>query len=322
MKSQFAQFAYKYRKNNFFDKNIGSRKTGSKTRVLDRIFCEKYKKNSGFFLFQKNLYKLQILIYSFFEEVNLLKVAKREQRIISLLETNGELSVNELSRLLDVSVSTLRKQLAVMQENGLVIRTYGGVMSVNRVPDESFDSKQHKNISEKRRIANKARSLITSGSSIALGSGTTVFVLSNLLSDLMRGTIYTNSLQVADYLSRCETLEVHISGGIIRGRTGSIIGNEVAEYFRGLKQLDYAFIGCDAIDSNGEVFSDNLSVAAVEKMILLSARHKYILCDSSKIGKIAVARVAGLKDCDGLITCHSGNDAAERYKDLTEIIYA
>ena len=88
-----------------------------------------------------------------------MKATRREQEIIALLESRGELSVKDLSSILDVSLSTLRKQLAVMQENGLVIRTYGGVMSVNRVPDETFESKLHKNITEKRRIAEKARSI-------------------------------------------------------------------------------------------------------------------------------------------------------------------
>lgn len=251
-----------------------------------------------------------------------MKVAKREQSIISLLESRGEISVNELSEILDVSVSTLRKQLAHMQDNGLVIRTYGGVMSVNRVPDESFDSKMQKNISEKRRIAEKARSLIPNGATVALGSGTTLFCLGNLLDNLSRGVIYTNSMQTADYLAKCGGLEVHISGGIIRGRTGTIIGNEVAECFSGLKQVDYAFIGCDAIDSKGEVYSDNLSVATAEKRVLMSAKHKFVLCDSSKIGKTAVAHIASLKMCDGLITCNSGSHILDNFSMFTKVIEA
>ena len=251
-----------------------------------------------------------------------MKVAKREQTIISLLESRGEISVNELSSILDVSVYTLRKQLAVMQANGLVIRTYGGVMSVNRVPDESFDSKMQKNIGEKRRIAEKARSLIPNGASIALGSGSSIFCLGNLLDDLTRGIIYTNSMQTADYLAHCGGLEVHISGGIIRGRTGTIIGNDVVEFFSALKQVDYAFIGCDAIDSKGEIYSDNLSVATAEQKLLLSAKHKFVLCDSSKIGKTAVAHIASLKQCDGLITVNSGNHIVDNFNMFTKIYEA
>ncbi len=250
------------------------------------------------------------------------KALKREQKIIALLESRGELSVKELSEMLDVSLSTLRKQLAVMQQNGLVIRTYGGVMSVNRVPDETFESKLHKNIAEKRRIAEKARALVPDGASIALGSGTTVFGLANLLDDLPHATIYTNSMQAADCLARVAGLEVHISGGIVRSQTGTIIGNEVADYFRALKQVDYAFIGCDAIDMHGEVFSDNISVAAAEKTILLCARHKYILCDPSKIGRTSVAHITSLDVCDGLITCHSAIDSASTFRSLSRIIYA
>ena len=251
-----------------------------------------------------------------------MKIAKREQTIIGLLESRGEISVNELSEILDVSVSTLRKQLAVMQANGLVIRTYGGVMSVNRVPDESFDSKMQKNISEKRRIAERARFLIPNGAAVALGSGSSVFCLGNLLDDMTRGTVYTNSMQTADYLARCGGLEVHISGGIIRGRTGTIIGTDVVEYFSALKQIDYAFIGCDAIDAKGEVYSDNLSVATAEKKILMSAKHKFVLCDSTKIGKTAVAHITSLKHVDGIITCNTGNHIIDNFAIFTKVIEA
>ena len=103
-----------------------------------------------------------------------MKVDKREQKIISLLESKGELRLNELSEQLDISLSTLRKNLAVMQEKGLVIRTYGGVMSVNRVPDETFDSKLTKNVQEKQQIAAAARTLLKDDLTIALGSGTSI----------------------------------------------------------------------------------------------------------------------------------------------------
>ena len=123
-----------------------------------------------------------------------MKTAIREQKIIDLLESRGEISVGELSSILDISESTLRKQLAAMQQNGMLIRTYGGVMSVNRVPDESFDSKLRKNVKEKRIIAEKARSLIPDGSSVGLGSGTTVYSLCMLLDDLANAVVYSNSM--------------------------------------------------------------------------------------------------------------------------------
>ena len=104
------------------------------------------------------------------------------------------MTVNELSEILDVSVSTLRKLLSDMQDKKLIIRTYGGVMSVNQFPDETFDSTLPKNVSEKRRMATKARSLTPEGSSVSLGSGTSVFALSNLLDDMNLASIYTNSM--------------------------------------------------------------------------------------------------------------------------------
>ena len=147
-----------------------------------------------------------------------MKTGIREQKIISILESRGEMSVSALSEYLGVSVSTLRKQLADMQSRKLIIRTYGGVMSANRFPDETFDSKLHKSVSEKRRIATRARQLVHDGDSISLGSGTTVYALSNLLDDMDSATIYTNSMQAADFLAHCASLDVHICGGMILAR--------------------------------------------------------------------------------------------------------
>ena len=155
-----------------------------------------------------------------------MKTGIREQKIISILESRGEMSVSALSEYLGVSVSTLRKQLADMQSRKLIIRTYGGVMSANRFPDETFDSKLHKSVSEKRRIATRARQL------------------------------------------------VH--------------------------------------DGDGEVYSDNIAVAAVESAVLKNAKRKYVLCDSSKLGKRSIAHIVNLKECDALITGKSDSSVADK----------
>ena len=249
-----------------------------------------------------------------------MKTESREQRIISILESRGEMSVSDLSQLLGVSVSTLRKQLAEMQDNKLVIRTYGGVMSVNPFPDETFDSKLHKSVAEKRSIAAKARLMIKDGCSISLGSGTTIYDLGCLLDDLHGCVIYTDFMQTADYLACCAAMEVHICGGIIRSSTGTVIGTEACDFFRGLK-VDYAFISCDAIDDDGAVYSDNLSVATVENTIISNAKQKFVLSDSTKLGKKSVARIVSLKSCNALITTQGESMTLDKLSYISDIIY-
>ena len=249
-----------------------------------------------------------------------MKTTVREQRIISILDSRGEMSVKELGGTLNISVSTLRKQLADMQGRKLIIRTYGGVMSINPVPDETFDSKSRKNVNEKRRIATMARTLVKSGDAISLGSGTTVFFLGNLLDDLSAAEIYTNSMQAAEHLAHF--LNTHICGGIIRSTTGTIIGDEACSFFR-TKSVDYAFIGCDAIDDDGIVYSGNLSVATVERAILQNAKKKYILCDSTKFGIKSIARIADLSECTAVITGSESQYVTENLKNRgINIIFA
>lgn len=250
-----------------------------------------------------------------------MKATVREQKIISILESRGEMSVKELSEILHIPISTLRKQLADMQERKLIIRTYGGVMSINPVPDETFDSKLHKNVNEKRRIAIKARSLIKNGDSISLGSGTTIFILSNLLEDLTSSEIYTDSIQVAEYLAHF--LNTHICGGIIRSGTGTVIGAEAYSFFQNIN-ADYAFISCDAIDDAGIVYSDNLSVATVDGAVLKNAKKRYVLCDSTKFGKKSIAKIADLSECDAVITGSEALHVTESLQDkgMINILFA
>lgn len=250
-----------------------------------------------------------------------MKIEIREQKILSLLESRGEMSAVDLSNILGISVSTLRKQLALMQEKKLVIRTYGGVMSVNQHADESFESKIHKAVIEKRRIANKARTLIGNDQSISLGSGTTVYALCNILDDLQGVSIYTNSMQSAEYLALCGSLDVHISGGIIRAATGTIIGNEAYEFFRGI-EVDSAYISCDALDENGNVYSDSVTVATVEREVLKSAKKRYVLCDSTKLGKKSVAKIANIAECDGVITGSSESDVVSKLSYIGNVIFS
>lgn len=138
-----------------------------------------------------------------------------------------------------------------------------------------------------------------------------MYALSNLLDDMDSATIYTNSMQAADFLAHCASLDVHICGGIIRSATGTIIGNEAYNFFNGIC-VDCAFISCDAIDDDGEVYSDNIAVAAVESAVLKNAKRKYVLCDSSKLGKRSIAHIVNLKECDALITGKSDSSVADK----------
>ncbi len=103
-----------------------------------------------------------------------------------------------------------------------------------------------------------------------------------------RAAIYTNSMQAADYLARCASLDVHICGGI---------------------------------DEDGEVYSDNVAVATAESAILHNAVHKYVLCDSTKLGKKSVAHIYNLNNCDTLITGKNDTLATEALACICNIIF-
>jgi DeoR/GlpR family transcriptional regulator of sugar metabolism len=151
------------------------------------------------------------------------QLAQRRQQILTALEKAGQLSVAELSVTFDVSEVTIRQDLQILSEQGLLLRTRGGALSTNTMPEFSFDVRQQQQAAEKARIGQAAAKLITPGDTIILDGSTTGQAIIPFIKNADELTVVTNSLKVAINLLDAPQIEVFLPGGNLRRQSISLV---------------------------------------------------------------------------------------------------
>ena len=245
-----------------------------------------------------------------------------ESYILYLLETRKRVTNAELCSLLNLSTSTVRKKLARMEQQGLLLRTYGGAASLDAERDETIGKKTRLNLLQKRAIAQAASRYLRDGETIALGGSSTVMELASYVLKLKKAVVFTDSTMIASLISKSRDLEVRMNSGIVRSRTGCIVGPHAQDLFKN-NYVQRAFIGCDSFSLESGAGSDNILVGQVERSILLCAKERYILCDSKKLNQPSICSYASLSEITALITDGEANPefiAGLRTKGLNVIV--
>src|SRR5499427_10190196 len=143
--------------------------------------------------------------------------AERRKRIAESIRSRGVVSVPEMAEALGAPEITLRRDLRLMADEGLLVRTHGGALLPGGLAHEpSYSEKAHQAAAEKAAIARLAASMIRPGDSILLGPGTTTQALARLLVSSPELTVVTNSLLVAQALMEAPHVEVILTGGTLR----------------------------------------------------------------------------------------------------------
>lgn len=243
----------------------------------------------------------------------------RYKMILHLLDENHFLQVSDLAYSLQVTETTIRRDLNHLEEQGLLVRIHGGAKRKAHLYTElTHREKQTINIEKKQKIAVKCASLINDHDTIFIGSGTT----SDLIFDYIKArhvNIITNSISVFNRLKDQENYEVVLSGGRFRGRTGTFVGYFSNKLLKDIK-VNKAFVGTNGIDHL------NITTANEEEgnglhTILDNAKEKYVLADSSKFGAQAFFTFYYVQDVTAIITDSSiSNQLLTYYNRVSAII--
>lgn len=214
------------------------------------------------------------------------------------------MSVNDIIASFDASPATLRKDLAFLEESGIIRRSHGEAHFItgNTLPPNEL--RQSSNIEEKRLIARKAMSFIKDGDTIVLDSGTTTLELARLIekSFTERLTVVTHSVEITHTLGSCPVnITTVMSGGVLSCRTLSLIGPEVERFFRGL-EVDLAFITASGVKKDGTLTCYLPFEPSIKQTIINSAKSVIAVIDSSKFSKTCVTGFADMDSVDYLIT--------------------
>jgi DeoR/GlpR family transcriptional regulator of sugar metabolism len=226
----------------------------------------------------------------------------RQKQICELIAKRGECSIEELVERFRVSGMTVRRDLQTLADQGKVLRTHGGAALAERISFEfEFLNRQSDNLAAKQSIAASAAEQIQDGESVMLDSGTTTLELAKCLRGRQRLTVITSSLPIAAQLQYDSQIDVLLLGGRLRASSPDLAG-AITEFNLETLRADVAFLGADAIDSQGAVYQESPEVARMLTKMAASAGRVFVVADSSKLGKTALWKFGRLTDWAALIT--------------------
>ena len=228
----------------------------------------------------------------------------RRDEILSILNAQKKVTVEELQKKLNVSGVTIRTALNDLEKEGYLYRVSGGAIIKEKLEYElPFLKRLEKNIDKKRAIAKEALSLIGEKEAIFLNSGSTVLELAKLLKESKGLTIVTDSFPIIAEFSYTKKSKVIAIGGEINPNhmafSGPITVRYIQEFF-----FDKVFLGADGISMENGILANDLDIAEVERAAIKRAKMKIVMADSSKIGLTSgfVPVISSLNEIDCLIT--------------------
>ncbi|GHF69899.1 DeoR family fructose operon transcriptional repressor [Amycolatopsis bartoniae] len=227
--------------------------------------------------------------------------AQRQQAILQLLRSTGEVTAAGLAEELDVTGETIRKDLIVLERQGLLRRVHGGALPVEGLSFEPEVGARLDYAQEKTRIARAALAHLPMGGSVLLDAGSTTAKLAEVFPADRELTVFTNALPIALTLITRPNLTVYTLGGRLRGRTLATVEGWAARAL-GEVNADVAFLGTNGISLERGLTTPDPAEAAVKRLMTTSAQRRVLLADSSKIGRVSLCRHAELGDIDHLIT--------------------
>ena len=233
---------------------------------------------------------------------------ERREYILNLINRTGSINAIDIAKTLDISETTIRRDLNKLAKKGLVKRTYGGAINFDSVGYElKFEIQIEKFIDEKKKIALAAAELVEDNDVILIEAGTTGYQTALNIKNKKQLTVVTNSCDIAILLGKNHPhYNIILSGGILSTYTHSLVG-PIADWAFNNVNVDKAFIGISGIDIKKGITSVDLAEAQTKKNIISSAKKVIALSDHSKIGHIAMNFVAPIKSIDVFIT-DSGAD--------------
>ena len=228
----------------------------------------------------------------------------RRSSILQILRENSNVSVAELSKRFGVSEVTIRKDLNLLKERNLLVRTRGGAITSDSGAVENEVSLRFKTLAhyrEKSAIGRAASALIEEGDTIIIDSGTTALQVARNLQKFKNLTILTNALNVAQEVLSYKRFNVILLGGSIRNSSESVVG-ALAELNLKMFNCDKVFMGVDSFNLENGISTPSIEEANINQIMIQRSRKVIAVFDSSKVNKRALAFIAGLDQIDTIVT--------------------
>ncbi|HEX7359663.1 MAG TPA: DeoR/GlpR family DNA-binding transcription regulator [Bryobacteraceae bacterium] len=229
---------------------------------------------------------------------------ERRREIVSILKSEGQVSVDALARRFKVSTVTLRTDLAQLAKKGMLVRSYGGATLPAGPRDEfPLDIKSAIHHAEKVRIGQRAAQLVQSHQTVILDSGTTSAEVAKAIKASRPAglNVITHALNIAQEFSDAPNVSVIVIGGLMRHVSGSLVGPQAEHMMREL-HADHFFLGIDGLSAENELSTPDLLEAQLNKLMTQMAQEITVVADASKIGRRSLSVIGNVSAVDRLIT--------------------
>ena len=227
---------------------------------------------------------------------------ERYRHILSVLERDGRISVEDLSRTFGISQVTIRNDLQYLASKNLLIRTHGGAIQKQETDkDLSFSTRLHLHSPEKDRIGAAAAAMVRDGNVIALDASTTALAIVPHLVNHSDLTIITNGLAAANALLTVPGISVYILAGFLRHDALSLVGSTGQTALNGFK-IQYGFISSKGISLECGLTELNEQEGSMKCELIRHSDQVIAVLDSSKIGHTSLVPFASIDEIDLIIT--------------------
>lgn len=226
--------------------------------------------------------------------------------IVNRLQVSPSISVQELSKEMNVSLSTVQRDLRKLEHDGRVERSRGGVISskvtklLSGMNEVAVSEKIHLNEEEKERIAREAVQRIHEGDCVFLDSGTTIAHMVPYLMSL-NITMVTNSMYLQRSLAGCRG-QLFLLGGIYSAKFDMTLGTATNLELEGIR-FDRSFLSASGIDiKSKELYSVESDIASIKKLVKKRSKHNYVLVDHTKFAITAIHTYGKINEFDCIFT--------------------
>ena len=227
---------------------------------------------------------------------------ERRNAILEKLQAERRVVVSELSQIYKVSEETIRRDLEKLENDGFVIKSYGGaVINENANVDLPFNIRKKRNVISKQKIAEVISSRIKDGTSIMLDASSTAVYIAKALKERKNLTLITNSIEILIEMFDTPNVNVLSTGGAMREGSFALVGPQTDKMLKSY-HVDVAIVSAKGFDLETGMTDTEELHANNKKTMLHAGREKALAVDSSKFGKTAFTEIGTLEDISMVVT--------------------
>ena len=226
----------------------------------------------------------------------------RQVDLLEAVRAQGSMTVEALAEQFGVTLQTVRRDVKLLSDEGLLARFHGGVrVPASTTENIAYRQREQINAGAKQRIARAVAKAVPEGCSLILNIGTTTEAIARELLRHKGLRVLTNNLNVAAILSDNPDCEVIVAGGVVRARDRGIVGEATVDFIAQFK-VDIGLIGISAIESDGTLRDFDYREVKVARAIISHSREVWLAADHSKFNRPAMVELGRLDQIDALFT--------------------